>query len=218
MMMGKVIDLVGKTFERLTVLERAADGPKGHDRWLCRCECGEMRTVRGNSFRRKNPTRSCGCLRAEAMCTRFETHGLTKGGRMPPTYRVWQNMLSRCVNPNAAGFKCYGARGITVCERWRKLENFLADTGERPPGMSLDRIDNNGNYEPGNCRWATRSEQQRNTRQTRLITFNGETRCLAEWTELLGFSKNGLRNRLAKGWPVEKALTTPLRKQRRKAS
>lgn len=138
------------------------------------------------------------------------THGMTK----TPTYQSWQAMLKRCTNPNHIFYKYYGGIGIKVCERWRKFENFLADMGERPADRSLDRINNDGNYEPGNCRWATRKEQGRNTRANKFITFRGETLCLEEWALRTGLGKYVLSHRLSTGkWSIEKALTTPLMKK-----
>lgn len=127
------------------------------------------------------------------------------------TYYVWRDMCSRCTNPKSRHFSRYGGRGIRVYERWNTFANFLADMGEAPPGLSIDRIDNNGNYELGNCRWATNAEQSRNTCMTRNITFNGETLCARAWEERLGLSVGGLWHRLKNGWNLERALTTPRR-------
>jgi hypothetical protein len=119
-------------------------------------------------------------------------------------------MRARALNPNAKGYHNYGGRGITVCERWVVFTNFLADMGERPSGTSLDRIDNNKGYEPGNCRWATPKEQNRGRRVTRLIEYQGRTQCLKDWAEEFGISETGLTARLARGLSVEEALTKPL--------
>jgi hypothetical protein len=130
------------------------------------------------------------------------------------TYRSWWAMTDRCTNPNHPAFDDYRGRGIVVCDRWLGLEgpiNFLADMGERPLGTSLDRIDNNGNYEPGNCRWATRRQQNRNTRSNRRIEFRGESLLLCEWAERLGMKYVTVCARLRKGWPIEKVLTAPVR-------
>lgn len=144
-------------------------------------------------------------------------HGHNKrvGGKGSPSkiYRVWRNMLNRCHNPNVPAYKNYGGRGITVCESWEKFENFLADMGEQPVGKTLDRINNDGNYEPGNCRWATPAEQIRNRRTTTLLTFGGVTQCIADWAAEIGIGDATLRHRLKIGWPVEKALTTPVRRK-----
>lgn len=128
----------------------------------------------------------------------------------PRTYRIWQAMLNRCRNPNQPNFVDYGGRGITVCEAWKQYANFVADMGECPPGYSIDRKNNLGNYEPANCKWSTRQEQNTNKRTTRRFTLNGETKCLKDWARSLGIDQASLRERL-ETWPVELALTKPKR-------
>ena len=142
-----------------------------------------------------------------------------------PHRERWAGMIERCENPRCASFAHYGARGITVCERWRSsFANFLADMGTPPTtGHTLDRIDNDGNYEPGNVRWATMAEQNRNRRSNRLLTFCGDTMCIVEWGERLGLSGRSIRRRLGRGWSVERALGTPAqqdynRAQKRRAT
>lgn len=133
--------------------------------------------------------------------------------RRSPEYRAWKAMKQRCGNPNNHKFNIYGARGIRVCERWRdSFETFLADMGQRPHGTSIDRIDNDGNYEPANCRWATPRQQMRNRSNTRLITYDGRTLSLAEWARATGLTEAGIRIRIdRRGWSVAEALTKPLR-------
>lgn len=135
-------------------------------------------------------------------------HGHTRTGWQSPTYQVWAGMVKRCSNPRLQAFKYYGGRGIRVCDRWLTFTNFLTDMGERPPDKTLDRIDNDGNYEPGNCRWATRAQQRRNSRYTRMITFRGETLCIADWADRIGVPRSTLWMRLSYGWSVEAAVTT----------
>jgi hypothetical protein len=134
-------------------------------------------------------------------------------------YRVWNNMRNRCLNPHNRGFWKYGARGVTVAERWASFENFLADMGERPsPKHSIDRIDNSRGYEPGNCRWLDMRGQQNNRTNNRRVTYLGETFTLAEWAQRTGLSNSTLQNRLdLLGWPIERALTTPARGRKRAA-
>ncbi|MBB5508179.1 hypothetical protein [Paraburkholderia atlantica] len=127
-----------------------------------------------------------------------------------PTAISHSAMMGRCLNPNDQAYDRYGGRGVTVCERWRKFENFLGDMGERPPGTSLDRIDVNGNYEPGNCRWATRNQQALNTRANKFIEFNGERLTHSEWCAKLGVKKTTFSRRVRKGWTIEKILTEPV--------
>jgi hypothetical protein len=125
------------------------------------------------------------------------------------THTVWRKMLERCAKPYCADFPRYGGRGIAVCERWHDFKNFFADMGERPDGLTLDRIDVNGNYEPSNCRWVDRTTQNRNRRDNVLLTHNGITAPIAEWAERIGMKKGSLWHRINAGWPVEKALSTP---------
>jgi len=135
-----------------------------------------------------------------------QTHGMSSS----PEYRAWRTMISRCKNPNASAYKNYGGRGISVCQRWvESFENFLSDMGRRPSGLSIDRINNDGNYEPGNCRWATRTEQARNSRMAKPLTFRGETMCFSAWAERTGIHWLTLYKRIKRGWSVEKALVTP---------
>lgn len=126
-----------------------------------------------------------------------------------PEYRVWRGMLARCYVASSDSYQLYGARGIVVCDRWHSFENFLADMAPRPSGMSIDRIDNNGNYEPGNCRWVTPAQQSRNQRTNRILTLNGESMTQQDWAVRIGINAQTIQKRLKLGWSVEKALTTP---------
>lgn len=132
-------------------------------------------------------------------------------GRRTNTYRSWTEMRARCDQPNRSEYKYYGARGISYCEGWDSFDTFLADMGERPKGCTLDRIDNNQGYSKDNCRWATPMQQSQNTRQVRNITFNGETHCIREWARRIGIWENALRERIKRGWPIEKALEKAIR-------
>ncbi|WP_157140531.1 hypothetical protein [Achromobacter xylosoxidans] len=197
-------DLTGRKFGRW-----AAIGPKSKRKWLCRCECGAEKAVDVYSLLDGRST-SCGCLRAEQVTQRNTTHG--QAGTQ--TYRVWKRMIARCEVPSAAKFKNYGGRGIKVCERWHSYPAFLSDMGERPPGLSIDRIDVNGDYEPGNCRWATDQEQARNKRTTRLIAVDGADRCISEWSAISGVSPGMIGWRIAKGWPPKRAIFQPTKGRR----
>lgn len=131
------------------------------------------------------------------------------------TYRIWSGMKSRCQDPKNPKFPHYGGRGIEVCERWQAFENFLADMGECPPDHSIDRINNDGNYEPGNCRWANMRTQRLNSRQNRILIYNGVSLTVTEWAEKLGVDRNALFARLREGWTPRRAIETPFTKKPR---
>lgn len=173
--MPAALDLAGQRFGRLTALE-AIFGHGGPRVWRCVCECG--RETRARADRLKNGRlRSCGCLIADAARYTWTTHGLYKSR----VYQIWEGIKYRCSNPKHPSYRYYGGRGIKVCERWMSFENFFADMGHKPEGRTLDRINVEGDYEPGNCRWSTSAEQARNRRNTRLYTYAGKTMCLKDW-------------------------------------
>lgn len=164
--MAAIIDLIGKEFGRLTVVSKGATDADGRPQWNCRCNCGQSAIVRG-AYLRSGRTLSCGCLRIENAVANSRAavkHGHASRDGRSSEYKSWRAMLSRCENPKAAGYDRYGKRGISVCARWHDFSAFLADMGLKPsPKHSIDRFPNNdGNYEPGNCRWATRKDQEEN--------------------------------------------------------
>jgi hypothetical protein len=167
-MANKQVDLTGHRFGRLIALRRTYENKRSM--WLCRCDCGESKLVPYASLA-YGLTRSCGCLQRELISKRTFRHGEARSPGREETveYKTWAAMLGRCRNPKHQAYKNYGGRGITVCDRWLTFENFLADMGRRPSKeLSIDRINNDGNYEPGNCRWATRKEQIANQRKPKL--------------------------------------------------
>lgn len=191
-----------ETFGRLTVIE----SPPGR-RWLCQCECGSPERWVSKYALRSGHSTSCGCRRSEtcAAFMRANLHEPKHGGARTREYRIWDGMRDRCKR-----HKNYAGRGITVCERWNDFANFLADMGPRPPGLTIDRIDNNGNYEPGNCRWATMKQQLRNTRVNRIVEYQGRTMTLAELAEITGVPRLRLDIRLQRGLSVHDAINAPL--------
>lgn len=203
--MARRIDITGDRFGRLLVLRPSHQDKRGEWHWACCCECGTNTTVAGSRLRALR-TRSCGCLSRELLVKRQTTHGMGNS----PEYTAWQHMRRRCSDPNNADYKNYGARGIQVCERWNTFELFYCDMGPRPSlAHSIDRINNDGNYEPNNCRWATCTQQRRNSRSNHHLTFHGETMCICEWAERLGMNRMTLYHRIRRGWNTERALTEP---------
>jgi hypothetical protein len=191
--MGKFVakDRVGERYGRLVVLELSHKGKSGHYYWKCQCDCGNVVVVSGSHLG-SGHTQSCGCLKVESISRVSKSHGLSKTS----TYYVWKCARQRCKNSNNKEYSNYGGRGITFCKRWDNYENFLEDMGERPEGMEIDRIDVNGNYEPENCRWTTSKENQRNRTNNHLITYRGETKCLAAWAEEYEIDYNILSQRV----------------------
>jgi hypothetical protein len=201
--MSKILDLAGQRFGRLTALHRAPS-KKQQAYWACRCDCGTVKVARTCALR-SGKTQSCGCLQRELAAEQFSTHKMSA----TPEYGIWLNMRQRCTNPRRKEWPRYGGRGIEC--RFTSFEQLLAEIGPRPsPRHSVDRINTNGHYEPGNVRWATREQQSRNKRTNRLITHGGQTQCLAAWAEELGLNSRVIYDRLALGWSVERALTTPV--------
>lgn len=162
----RVIDLSGRRFGRLIVVRRDGASKAGKALWLCRCDCGGEKTTLSASLLRGRTT-SCGCLQVAEVRARLTIHGQASKRSRTVLYKTWAGMKRRCTNPNATGYENYGGRGIRVCDEWmHSFEAFAEHLGERPgPGYSIDRINNDGNYEPGNVRWATRAEQNRNKRK-----------------------------------------------------
>jgi hypothetical protein len=208
-------DIRGQKFGRLLVLELAGKSKNRTYNWRCRCDCGEEIIVRGDQLR-DGHTQSCGCFNQEQR-EEPKKHGHSINGRKSKTYGALVGAKSRCYNSNNSYYPSYGGRGIKVCQRWldeeHGFENFLVDMGECPSEeLSLDRINNDGNYEPENCRWATIEEQSNNKRTSHFVTYNGETKTLTQWCRILGIKRHTLDSRLRSPlWSVERAFTTPVK-------
>lgn len=205
--MPHLIDLREQRFGKWTVIGRHVRFRR-KTYWPCGCDCGHVGLIWAPSLTSGDST-NCGCVRRKKLVARNGTHGLTSH----PLYQRWSGMIARCEDPNNSGYPNYGGRGIRVCESWRKsFKAFLDNMGEPPtPKHTLDRIDNDGDYEPNNCRWVTGKQNSRNTRKNRLIEFRGETLALVEWGERLGIAPKTLHARIMVfGWGIEKAFTTPV--------
>jgi len=218
-----MIDLIGQKFGRLLPIKCVGKNNNRECLWLCKCECGNEKIISGRSLR-SGATRSCGCLQKEFIIFKNTKHGHAKRDKKSKTHIAWGHMIDRCTNVNNKYYKDYGGRGITICDRWQKpngegFRNFLKDMGECPPGLSLDRIDNNkllNSYSPKNCRWATDIQQHRNTRRNRKIPYGDKEYCLIELSEKYNINRCTLQGRLNSGWSIEDALTILVKKHGKK--
>lgn len=203
------IDLTGQRFGRLTAIERVENKGKA-TMWRCMCDCGNVTVVAAGALR-SNEVRSCGCLQKELTSLRNTTHGMANSR----LHRIWRGMKSRCYNQNTAEYQHYGGKGVKVCDQWKNnFEDFYRwaiENGYRDD-LSIDRIDCNGDYSPENCKWSNIIEQANNKMNNIVLTYNGETHTLAEWSGIVGISRCTLRDRLKRyGWSVERTLTEPVR-------
>ena len=201
----KTIFKVGDRFCRLVVTGDAGISSKVSYSF-CTCDCGTHLKVQNKKLKNGH-TRSCGCLKLELLIERSTTHGMSE----LPEYGVWQDIKKRCFNRRHKFWDYYGGRGITICAEWKdSFKTFYADMGKRPfKGAEVDRELNDGDYTPSNCRWVTRIVNMRNTRFNRVIEYDGESRCIAEWAELYNIKAKMLWDRLDAGWEMGKALTVP---------
>lgn len=200
-------DITGQRFAKLLVLRYSERRSPSNKRMVwCKCDCGTEKELIASNLT-SGMAKSCGCLIGESAKERFTKHGY----RSHPMYHRWAGMLKRCYDPKNAEYKNYGARGIKVCDRWRdSFWDYVADMGLPPSkDASVDRIDNEKDYSPENCRWATKKEQTINRRRTKMITFNGETLCIADWERKLGYSQGSLKGRIARGMTPEQAVAVP---------
>lgn len=207
--MGKLTDLRGRKFGRLTVLERCPSDDHG-TRWLCRCDCGNMTTVRAHALK-SGHTVSCGCYRLEQCFSAVTTHSESS----TKLHKVWRGMKWRCYDTHSAVYQYYGGRGIIVCDEWKqnyeKFRDWALENGYRE-GLSIDRINVDGPYSPENCRWADTYTQLNNTRRNHYLEFQGEVHSVSEWSRIVGISVGCLFSRLRRGWSVERILTEPVKK------
>lgn len=210
MSLSKCIDLTGQIFGRLTVIKRAQDkvdaSGKKRCMWLCQCECGNQVVVLGEAMKR-GACRSCGCYRHDALHEIQSTHGETN----TRLYGIWLSMRNRCNLSTSDAYADYGGRGIRVCDEWNSsfesFRDWSLENGYRED-LTIDRIQNCGNYEPGNCRWVDRVAQANNRRSNRLLSLRGETHNVTEWAKILGKNPKTIFSRIYAGWSPEKALTT----------
>lgn len=203
----RVSDLTNKKFGNLLVIERRGSDVKGQALWLCRCDCGVEKVVRGHDL--KGGVKSCGCSRIKN-CGLYQ-HGLSK----TKLHSTWRAIKDRCYNENNKSYRFYGGRGIKVCEEW--LNDFVpfyewSNSHGYSENLTIDRIDPDGDYSPDNCRWIDRVAQANNTRRNIYITIDGETKTLAQWCPLLGVNYHSVQTRIYKGWEPKLALTTPFNK------
>lgn len=205
--MGSIINLTGQKFDKLTVLEKFGSDNHRHALWRCVCECGNEKIVRGTHLKNEK-IRSCGCL----LKNKKYKHGMSR----TRIYKVWEHIKFRCYNKKSCNYKNYGGRGIEICDEWKNdfysFHNWAIKNGYRDD-LTIDRINNNGNYEPSNCRWITPKEQANNRRSNTYINYNKETHTLTQWAEKLNMKPTTLLARLKKGWSIEKTLSTPIRKK-----
>ena len=209
--MVQPLALNGQRFGRLTVLERCGTTKWGSCIWKCKCDCGNIVEVPGINLR-DGRTNSCGCLRKEMMRDKHMVHGKSRhrnGQKTHPIYNTWMGMKARCFNPNSERYLSYGGRGITVCDEWKDdFQSFYewSISNGWSEGLTLDRINNNGGYSPNNCRWTNMTVQNNNKRNVRIITYNGKSQTITEWSKELGISKSLLYYRITH-WSIEEALT-----------
>lgn len=207
---------VGQRFGFLVAREKRRI--EGGTFWIVVCDCGKEKMVQQAQLHgAPRPIKSCGCKRISLLREARTEHGasIKNDSQEYKTFIAWQSMIWRCNNKARKDWPHYGGRGINVCERWAdSFPNFLSDMGVKPKGSSLGRIDNEGNYEPSNCRWESNTEQARNKRTTRWLTYAGKTQAMSAWAEELGLSSYALNARMKCGWSVERALSEPAKNQK----
>lgn len=201
----KTVEMVGKRFGMLTVVERDHGVDMTGAYWSCKCDCGSIKTVRGTALR-QGLISACGCIRRGVGRKTMTKHG----NYGHPLYNTWHHMMNRCYKAKGGDLEMYQNRGIKVCDRWHDFKSFANDMGERPPNKSLDRRDNDGNYEPSNCRWATAKEQANNTRKTLMFDWDGKRRSLSSLCDQYKKKKATVWARMKRGMTLKDALLLPI--------
>lgn len=205
--MSAFVDITGRKYGLLTALHRVENGPRGHPRWACACECGQQTTAYAFQLKSRKRLQSCGC----AVKSRKPRPPKAERVTDIPEYRIWNGIMQRCHNPKRDNYPWYGGRGIRVCERWHDFRKFLEDIGARPSLQhTIDRIDSDGHYEPSNCRWATKDQQSSNTRRNVYVTLDGERMTLMQASDKVRVvSYTTALTRIRSGWDPHEALHTP---------
>jgi hypothetical protein len=201
-------NLIGKRFERWTVIGLSNKQYRQMSMWTCRCDCGVVRDIIGNNLTR-GISKSCGCLKIERTKKAKTTHGDTRNHKIARLYTIWQGMKERCEKPSQKMYCYYGGKGIKVCESWKNYEEFKkwAMANGYAENLTIDRIDESGNYEPSNCRWVTQTEQVRNNSHNVVIEINGVKKCLSEWCEIYNMPYKTVISRIRRDWEPKKAIT-----------
>jgi len=210
-------DITGQKFGRLMVIRHVGRDKNNYALWECKCDCGNVIVTTGHNLRGGN-TKSCGCSSRDRIREWNYTVKRKHGGRDTKLFHIWSGMKTRCYNPHAINYKDYGAKGVTICDEWltdfAKFRDWAMSNGYSHE-LTIDRIDYNGNYEPNNCRWCTTKEQNRNRRSNKMITYKGETHCIADWADIIGMKYSILQRRLNNPhYTLERAFTEPPRKRR----
>lgn len=224
--MNRLIDLTGQRFGKLIVIKRVENDKSNSTQWLCKCDCGKLKKVSGRHLK-DNSTKSCGCLKSEIIkkhSPQNRSYNLKHNLSNTRIYTILESMKQRCYNKKCKSYKNYGGRGIKICNEWleKNGEGFMnfynwAMKNGYQEGLSIDRIDVNGNYEPNNCRWVTMKVQQNNRTNNHIVEFNNQKHTLADWSKILKIDKNILYNRISnRNWNIEKAFSQKVRNFKRK--
>ncbi|WP_312999668.1 hypothetical protein [Leclercia sp.] len=204
--MTAALNLVGKRSGKLVAIKRQQSDKRGSVKWLCQCDCGNQSLVIASNFK-KGQSKSCGCSQYG------KKHGHAIDGEETPTYQTWLHMRQRCLNTSNDAYENYGGRGIGICKEWDSFEKFLTDMGQRPDGMTIDRIDNNKGYYKENCRWADKKTQLTNKRNNHRVEWHGNSYTISQLSSMCGIGHQVLSSRLRLSWSVDKAITTPVKKK-----